>query len=45
MIANIIMGVALNEIPKAMKQGDGLAILLLLGIVAVCAMRSGKYTY
>lgn len=36
MIPNIIMGLALNKIPAAIKEGDGLAVLVLLGIVAIC---------
>ncbi len=36
MFSNIIMGLALNRIPNAIKQGDGLAVLVLLGIVAAC---------
>ena len=36
MISNIIMGLALNQIPQAIKQGDGLVILALLAVVAIC---------
>ena len=36
MFANLVIGWSLQQIPSAIKQKDGLAVLVLLGIVAVC---------
>ena len=36
MVNNIVMGLALNRIPEAIKQRDGLTVLMLLAVVAIC---------
>jgi hypothetical protein len=36
MIPNLLAGLAANEIPKAIKKGDGGAVILLLIAIAIC---------